>query len=750
MLFRLHTTLFGLLILVILGCGGGGSSISNPPTLIEGVSYTVAWPERSRGPLFGPSSALSARFVFVGASNNGTDIVSNVNRVAGSGDAYVGSYTLNQAIRSTATLIQATFYSAANQSGEVVATATASYSVNGKTVDPVNFVLTGKVASVAVIDPGLLTTGISGAQLQFVAKDAAMNNLGLSPGSAFWSMQTANGASISESGEFSASNPGTYQVRATVDGVQSPFAPISVGDTGGSLNGGTVLISWPARSRSPIVGLAAALSARIILVNANPAGGDVQFTVDRDISITDAHTATYSISQSISRATASFTANFYSGAAGAGQVVGYASGTVDATGSNLELLNVQTLSAINSLSIVDPGTLTTGTANHQLMVSAKNDSNESVALSSGSIFWTLVSGPAGNALTQDGLFTPYAAGDYRIRAEVDGLVAGPFLITVAPIETDDYNLTAAPNYNGNTQIRAASMNGDGLMVISQTDSNISAVTTWTVGSGLTFIDNSMSALSISNDGVILEVRIISGSLRVGTTQEGGSFTLLPSGGTGETTAMGGSSPMIYPDGSIITAAATHSPALFFADRSSQPIQIPQSNVTNPYFMVPRMNASHQMVAIDKYWSSPTSTPQNLTAPAGSTDFRALAISDNGIIVGTFAKETSEQTHVCRWASANAAPEDLGALPASLVTQITAASVNSSGTIVGTYHGPNPDQEGGWIYTPSLGLRTIDTVVDASADAYQIVGINQVLNNGWIGGFAVRGGYKLAVILRPNP
>lgn len=732
----------------VIGCGGGGSSTG--PATISGLGYSVSWPERSRADITGPASALSARFTLVGAAADGSDVISNVNRETTTPDAYTGSYTFTTPVRTSATVMQATFFSATEQQGQVVGTATATFTITGGTVSPINFTLDGKVATVQVVDPGTLGAGDPATQLQFTAQDSNQQTLALSPGSASWTMQAAAGATITKDGQFSATNAGAYQVQVTVDGVASALTTINVANIGGgNLENGTFTIGWPARSRDSVPGLAAALSARVTFVNGNPAGGDVSVVVERDAANSAAYNQSYPVGQPILRTTASFHVAFYRGAAASGEVVGYATGSVDGTGANLNLFGVQTVSALHSIAVVNPGTLTTGTSQQQLLVTAKNDSNESVALTAGSIFWILVSGPTTGALTPDGLFTPAVSGDYVVTAAVDGVTSAPLTISVVPNNTEEYKLFVAPNYNGNMQVRFALMNSLGQMVTAQTDATNSAVTTWSIGGSLTLIDQTMSARGLSDTGIILEAREVGGNTIVGTIEEGGTFTPLPTGGTEATTATDRAGTRIYPDGSIITGGGVNQPALYFANRSAQPVAIPGSSVAEIGAAVPVLNASHELIGGTKYWSAPAVTPQALPAPTGATEYRATGIADNGAIVGTFATQGTTHTRVAKWSSAGSAPADLGTVPSANAQYLVSASINSSGTIVGTYHGPNPQQTGGFIHTSAQGMRLIETVVDTAAQSVQIYELFQVLNNGWIGGFGVQGGYKKGIILRPR-
>jgi hypothetical protein len=115
----------------------------------------------------------------------------------------------------------------------------------------------------------------------------------------------------------------------------------------------------------------------------------------------------------------------------------------------------------------------------------------------------------------------------------------------------------------------------------------------------------------------------------------------------------------------------------------------------------------------------------LPGKSGYTDITPTAISSNGYIVGYATSGTNVERGLF-WTSYTSPPIDIGALDAHMLPQ----AVNSSGVVVGYYHG-NEQVAFPSAFTWSLsgGLRSI-----APANSYQS-SANSISDTGYVGGVA---------------
>jgi len=212
------------LLLFMVGCGGGGGSVNST---VANRSIQITWPERSRSVVTGPSSAQSAQITLVGADVEGHDVVMGVDRHAATA-SYVEAYPIPGEIRSSASQINIKFFAQSSETGDLVGTADATFSSTTNTLILTNVVMDQKVASVTAV-PATINMGGTSAQLVFTAEDSAHNVIALTPGSAIWAVSSGSSfLNLSNDGMATGLAVGTATVHATVDGITSPDANISV------------------------------------------------------------------------------------------------------------------------------------------------------------------------------------------------------------------------------------------------------------------------------------------------------------------------------------------------------------------------------------------------------------------------------------------------------------------------------------------------------------------------------------------
>lgn len=232
---------------LVSGCGGGGGTSSPPPPGIKltRVFETVNWPARSRD-ITALSSALSVNIVMTNAAEAGTDFVWNIDR---------GSTTTSFAQRYTSTTtakvgtwdVTVKLMTLAGGQGSVVAQAsgTATITENGTGLPAMS--LTTKIAKVTVSGNRNIPVG-QPKDLPFSATDAGGNVIPVSVGSAIWTVVVGQESVQFVNGQAKGLANGTATVKATVDGITSDPAFITVGTTDGTL---TVNIKDPTGSLVP-------------------------------------------------------------------------------------------------------------------------------------------------------------------------------------------------------------------------------------------------------------------------------------------------------------------------------------------------------------------------------------------------------------------------------------------------------------------------------------------------------------------
>ncbi len=440
---------FAAFLLSLCGCGGSGSK-PNVPILVNGATFTVVWPARTRDPISAPASALSGMVTFLAADTQGHDVNVAVNRDPLQPNGYTGTYTVPVPINVAAsTNMRATFYAQANAGPPVVASAAGQFVAcnNGTNVSIFNVVLVGTIKTVTALSAKLFVGGPS-TQMLFSALDSSNSIVAVSPGSAVWAITSGSAfTTLTPDGVASAVAAGTAFATATVDGVTSSPASITVSPA--HIAGATINVIWPQRSRDLQHNLSSALSVSMVLKAAALNGSDVTLNVDRDPAQPAGYTGTYTFPGTISAGTTQFSATFYSLAGESGVVVGTATASVTFSGVNVNLGSVNIAGVIDSVQ-VDTFTLTGHPQNTfyvndpttQLTFTAYSGASI-VPVTPGSALWAVNSKTNSLGITLDGLATPQAAGFASVSAKVDGITSAAMQIHVAKKPRIAFSL--APN-----------------------------------------------------------------------------------------------------------------------------------------------------------------------------------------------------------------------------------------------------------------------------------------------------------------
>ena len=199
------------------------------------TSVTVAWPERSRS-IAGSSSALSVKLILHDPAGAQSDLIWSGDRSAALA-AHSETYQAGSQCNTGAYTLTGNFYSDSALGGIPVANFSVSVAVqadgsitkpDGSNLGVVQF--SGVIQSVAIPSGQVVQLGTSSNQLTVGAFDSSGSPVAVSPGSFIFTV-TSGGSnlSVTKSGIATGSHVGTATVIATIDGLTSPTATITVG-----------------------------------------------------------------------------------------------------------------------------------------------------------------------------------------------------------------------------------------------------------------------------------------------------------------------------------------------------------------------------------------------------------------------------------------------------------------------------------------------------------------------------------------
>ena len=435
---RLRLVLLAIVLLALFGCGGGGGgghassgTGGSGVSTVAGASFQIAWPARSKAIAAGSTSAQSARVVLAAASASGADVTVAVVRDANPA-AYVGTYAVPVAIEAGTGIFRATFFATNDGTGAVVSMANGAYTTTNGSLGIGTVTLVGTIKAVAVLALGTLTAGTAAVQLAAQATDATGALVAITPGSVHGSLSgSTTVASLTDDGVLTPLAAGTATVRVAVDGASGSFtvdaAPVA---------GAAFAIAWPERTRALEHGLNSARSATVVLSTAAADGSDVAVRVNRDATNLAAHTETYAVGQPIRPGPTTVAATFYALADQGGAVVGIAAAAVSLNGTSLDFASIVVGGTVKAVAVVPAGPFVAGGAATQLQASATDAAGAIVAITPGSLHWSVASGSGALAVTPDGVATPTASGTVGVQVAVDGVTSAVASVLVtAPTPT---------------------------------------------------------------------------------------------------------------------------------------------------------------------------------------------------------------------------------------------------------------------------------------------------------------------------
>lgn len=191
-----------------------------------------------------------------------------------------------------------------------------------------------------------------------------------------------------------------------------------------------VQVDWGARSR--VVGLSSAQSARITLAGGTASGADLTWTVNRPAG-TAAVTQVYDSPSQARVGTSILTIRFFANPDGTGAEVGIAQASATILPDGSLTVTISTYTGVQTVQIIADGVNNSVEVGEtkDLAVTARNAQGVTVAVTPGSVFFTVVEDPQNLAVVNGGSSVrgthPISA---RVTARIDTATSAPTLINV--------------------------------------------------------------------------------------------------------------------------------------------------------------------------------------------------------------------------------------------------------------------------------------------------------------------------------
>jgi hypothetical protein len=207
---------------------------------------------------------------------------------------------------------------------------------------------------------------------------------------------------------------------------------VACGGGGGGGGGGVqttpiqVTLHWDARSRA-VTAPSSALSVVVTIANAAVGGTDFTFTINRNAAPA-AYDQTYTSTGSARVGTWSVTARFYAQPDGGGDVVGIAQANVQIQSNGTGIGTILTTGTVISVT-VGPGQSVLVGQTKDLLFTARDLSNNIVAVTPGSAFFTVTAG-ANQLQIQNGQAVGVLPGTATVTASVDNHVSAAQTVQV--------------------------------------------------------------------------------------------------------------------------------------------------------------------------------------------------------------------------------------------------------------------------------------------------------------------------------
>lgn len=190
-------------------------------------------------------------------------------------------------------------------------------------------------------------------------------------------------------------------------------------------------ISWAARARS-INAPSSALSAELVLEGARPGGGQFRYVLNRPDG-SSAQVLNYTSDQPATLGQHTMVMRFHAAANGTGDVVGVAGDVVEIKMDGTGIGSVYTEGNVADVQ-VPTGQTVTENSRQTLAVSARDASGQLIAVSAGSIFWSVASG-AEILKFENGEAVGLLHGEAQVVATVDSRTSRPATVSVKVGET---------------------------------------------------------------------------------------------------------------------------------------------------------------------------------------------------------------------------------------------------------------------------------------------------------------------------
>ncbi|MCC6441843.1 MAG: hypothetical protein IT210_00135 [Armatimonadetes bacterium] len=216
-----------------------------------------------------------------------------------------------------------------------------------------------------------------------------------------------------------------------------------------------VTIQWAARSRA-LQSPSSALSAGITLEKADPAGQDFTYSINRDPA-PDAYTRTYHSPKQVRVGNWDMTVLFYAHQDGAGDIVGESRAKVTVLSDGSGIGDIATEGTIDRIAILPDQSVSVG-ERKELALSVLNKQGQLIALTPGSIFFTIAAGDA-RLKSLGSQVEGVAPGPAQVKAAVDNRASSPEIVTVES-SASDYRIALLGKWGGGNTVAYGINNAD--------------------------------------------------------------------------------------------------------------------------------------------------------------------------------------------------------------------------------------------------------------------------------------------------
>ncbi len=502
----------------------------------------------------------------------------------------------------------------------------------------------------------------------------------------------------------------------------------------------TVTINWSARTRD-VTAPSSALSAVITITAANPSGGDVKWTINRDPAPA-AYGRTYTAPAPVKTGNFLVTIKFYAQPDGAGGVVAKGAQPV-VIAPNHSLGAILTGGTVASVAVT-PGQIIKVGSSTDLTFTAMDSSGDLIALTPGSAVFSQSGGTDKVTVSSAGHASAVAFGSTTVTATVDGIASPP----VAVLGATPYAVTDLGTLPGLPQSRANKINNKGQIVggcadVNSLQSGTAHPALWQAGT-LTDLSPSVFNTGYGTAWDINDTGTIVGFADNAQTQSRDGFVL--TNGAVLDTGPGGASAVNNGGQVVIGSKVWQNGASSDLPRPAGITDLTGVGINDAGDIVAvGYTPTDQTGAFERHTVLIHGAQSTDLGTFGGTSSDPSSIGQNGEVLGSVEHSALGTSTAFVWVAGKFT--DLGVLPGE--TFGGAACINAGGTVVGgSGHGTYDNLvERAWIWR-SGAMLDLNQLIPANS-GWVLQAANGINDSGQIVGYGTINGQTHAFLLTPQ-